>query len=134
MDWTAIIIAAITGGALATFIDRFFGKGKTKAETENQQAITIKLLQEISQSQLKMMQEQMASMQNRMDRLEADIEGRDMVIAELKAQIKDLQEQNEALEKQNKRLLKDNLDYGKQLDELRALLRALKDGQDDNPC
>jgi predicted RNase H-like nuclease (RuvC/YqgF family) len=119
MDWTSIIIAVVGGGALVTLIDRLFGRRHAQAET-------IKLLQEISQSQLTMMQGQMDAMQNRLERLEADIEGRDMIIAELKKQIADLECRNEELERINVKLLKDNCTYGSEIKELREQISKLK--------
>lgn len=117
MDWTAIIVTAITalgaGGIGAAIVSAISNKGKiteealaTKLDAQGRSyesmMQTAAKQAEITQNLLLMAQEQMSSLQARMDRLEADIAGRDMTIKELKDENVRLQCEVDELGKQNR--------------------------------
>ena len=133
----AAITGLLTGGLGVAIVNGLFGRVTAVAEADNQQAETIRLLQEISQSQLTMMQEQMNTMKERMDRLESDIAGRDMTIAELKAENEKLQCEVDELTKQNKakdRKIRELSGKLHEQDKRIIALERMLEGQDDNPC
>ena len=133
----AAITGLLTGGLGVAIVNGLFGRVTVEAAADNQQAETIKLLQEISQSQLTMMQEQMNTMKERMDRLESDIAGRDMTIAELKAENEKLQCEVDELTKQNKakdRKIRELSGKLHEQDKRIIALERMLEGRDDNPC
>ena len=122
MDWTAIIIAALGGGAFVTLINVIANRNKTSAEVEES-------LTAIAQSLVVTYREEVAELRCRLDKLEIEIKGRDVRISELEQENKELKEEISELRKQNESLLRDN---HKLSDRIFALERLVSDGNASN--
>jgi chromosome segregation ATPase len=142
MDWTAIAIALVGGGALVSFINGCFQRRKLRAEAA---AIDAKVKLEVDKAvaeinavnlgtQVDAFIKLVERLEGRIDKLhcrvevlEADIEGRDMVIAKLTEENRDLKGELQHLKEQNQRLMKTNQELTKRVKALEDKLKEVED-------
>jgi len=123
MDWTAVLIAAVGGGALVALINGLFQRRKVLAEAS---AIEAKVKAEVDKAIVEMnavnlgaqveafiklverLEGRIDKLHCRVENLEADIEGRDMVIAKLTEENRTLHDELKRLKEQNERLMRTN--------------------------
>lgn len=138
MDWTTIVVAAITGlltgGLGVAIVNGLFNKAKTEAESESIEQETIAKMLMASQKMCDTMQTRIDILHQRVETVEAKLEGRDLMIEELTKENRALKDKVEELEKERNQQIELNRSQGqkighltRQLEEANKRIRQLEE-------
>lgn len=138
MDWTTIVVAAITGlltgGLGVAIVNGLFNKAKTEAESESIEQETIAKMLMASQKMCDTMQTRIDILHQRVETVEAKLEGRDLMIEELTKENRALKDKVEELERERNQQIELNRSQGqkighltRQLEEANKRIRQLEE-------
>lgn len=138
MDWTTIVVAAITGlltgGLGVAIVNGLFNKAKTEAESESIEQETIAKMLMASQKMCDTMQTRIDILHQRVETVEAKLEGRDLMIEALTEENRALKDKVEELERERNQQIELNRSQGqkighltRQLEEANKRIRQLEE-------
>jgi predicted RNase H-like nuclease (RuvC/YqgF family) len=128
MDWTTIIVAAITGlltgGLGVAIVNGLFNRKKTEAESELIEQETIAKMLLSSQRICDTMQTRIEALHARVEHVEAKLKGRDAMIEALTEENRALKDKVEELERERNQQIELNRSQGQKIG---YLTRQLED-------
>lgn len=120
MDWAAILIAAVGGGALVALINGFFGIGRAKSDI----AAT---LMSVAENRIQAYEERAGVLETRQGELEGIVKELRNEILARERMIEKLQKENEALKREVRKLVAENKEKDQQIAALTERITMLEE-------
>ena len=118
MDWTAIIIAAVGGGALSALINAVFNRCKTKADA-------YEVISGVYEKRLAALTDRATQLEARVEKLEGVIDNLRLEVEERDDMIDSLQRENAKLKAEIKALQAENACKDRKIAKLQAQVKEL---------
>ena len=120
MDWAAILIAAVGGGALVSLINGFFGIGRAKSDI----AAT---LMSVAENRIQAYEDRAVVLETRQGELEGIVKELRNEILAREQMIEKLQKENESLKREVRNLVAENKEKDQQIAALTERITMLEE-------